>query len=124
MAINHTSVALDLGATSGRAILGTFHSDENRLTVEEIHRFRNDPVQTSRGLRWNVASLRASVDEDGRRRRDLGQPEPTAPSSGLDPLGLIEAEHYERVRPVGIRPAPTWLPLDPEDDDTDPDSED
>jgi hypothetical protein len=56
-----------------------------------------------------------------KRRRNLGEPEPTAPSSGLDPLGLIEAEHYERVRPVGARKTP--LPLD-DDDDTDPDSED
>jgi transposase InsO family protein len=59
-----------------------------------------------------------------RRRRDLGQPEPTASSSGLDPLGLIEAEHYERVRPVGMRTTPASLPLDDQEDDTDPDSED
>jgi transposase InsO family protein len=59
-----------------------------------------------------------------RRRRDLGQPEPTAPSSGLDPLALIEAEHYERVRPVGKRPTATAILLDGEEDDIDPDSED
>lgn len=56
-----------------------------------------------------------------KRRRTLGEPEPMAPSSGLDPLDLIEAEHYERVRPVGSRKTP--LPLD-NDDDTDLDSED
>lgn len=56
------------------------------------------------------------------RRRRLGEPEPTAPQSGLDPLGLIEAEHYERVRPVG-RPAGL---LDPDefDDDCDDDRDD
>ena len=59
-----------------------------------------------------------------RRRRDLGPPEPAAPRSGLDPLGLIEAEHYERVRPVGKSPAPAPTLLDDEEDDTHPDLED
>jgi len=36
-----------------------------------------------------------------RRRRPLGTPDPAAPPSGLDPLALIEAEHYRRTRPVG-----------------------
>jgi putative transposase len=36
-----------------------------------------------------------------KRRRLQGAPEPTALPSGLDPLGLIEAEHYRRVRPAG-----------------------
>jgi len=39
-----------------------------------------------------------------KRRRIKGDPEPLAETSHLDPLGLIEAEHYDRVRPVG---APT-----------------
>ena len=56
-----------------------------------------------------------------KRRRPLGEPEPTAPCSGLDPLGLIEAEHYERARPVGSRAGS--IPIH-DDDDTDPDSED
>jgi len=42
-----------------------------------------------------------------RRRRLRGQAAPDADPSGLDPLALIEAEHYQRVRPVGApsRPA-------------------
>jgi transposase InsO family protein len=35
------------------------------------------------------------------RRRLRGEPGPDVEPSGLDPLALIEAEHYERVRPVG-----------------------
>jgi hypothetical protein len=38
-----------------------------------------------------------------RRRRIAGDPEPLATPSGLDPLGLIEDEHYRRTRL--IRPA-------------------
>jgi putative transposase len=39
-----------------------------------------------------------------RRRRVRGQAAPDAEPSGLDPLALIEAEHYDRVRPVGQPP--------------------
>jgi putative transposase len=37
---------------------------------------------------------------DRRRRRVAGEPEPRATPSGLDPLGLIEDEHYRRTRLV------------------------
>ena len=36
-----------------------------------------------------------------KRRRVCGETYPDAEPSGLDPLALIEAEHYDRVRPVG-----------------------
>jgi transposase InsO family protein len=36
-----------------------------------------------------------------RRRRLRGEAAPDAEPSGLDPLALIEEEHYQRVRPVG-----------------------
>jgi putative transposase len=36
-----------------------------------------------------------------RRRRIAGDPDPHAEKSGLDPLGLIEDEHYRRTRIVG-----------------------
>ena len=36
-----------------------------------------------------------------RRRRIRGEASPDAEPSGLDPLALIEEEHYQRVRPVG-----------------------
>ena len=42
-----------------------------------------------------------------RRRRISGEPAPDAEPSGLDPLTLIEADHYQRVRPVGASPDST-----------------
>jgi transposase InsO family protein len=33
------------------------------------------------------------------RRRNLGEPDPTVEPTGIDPLALIQREHYERTRP-------------------------
>ena len=48
-------LAFDLGAESGRAILGTFC--DGSLTTREIHRFANEPVQYGASLHWDVARL-------------------------------------------------------------------
>src|SRR5580658_5241139 len=50
-----TYLAFDLGAESGRAILGRFHA--GRLSIEEIGRFRNEPVINNGGLHWDVPRL-------------------------------------------------------------------
>jgi putative transposase len=60
-----------------------------------------------------------------KRRRLSGEPEPQAEPSGLDPLALIEREHYERVRPVGQRPRSAIVEPDASiQHDGDDDSED
>jgi len=48
-------LAFDLGAESGRAILGTL--DDSRLVLEELHRFANEPVRTPTGLYWDALRL-------------------------------------------------------------------
>jgi rhamnulokinase len=48
-------VAFDLGAESGRTMLGTL--DNGRLRLEEIHRFSNTPVPVLDSLHWNVLHL-------------------------------------------------------------------
>jgi len=63
-----TALAFDLGATSGRAILGIL--SEGRLSIREIHRFRNEPVQTANGLRWNTRALRSALEEGLRKAVD------------------------------------------------------
>jgi rhamnulokinase len=50
-----TYLAFDLGAESGRGILGQFHS--GHLSIEEIGRFRNEPVIENGGLHWDVPRL-------------------------------------------------------------------
>src|SRR5262249_39012202 len=48
-------LAFDLGAESGRGIVGRF--DGERLELEVVHRFANKPVKTLDSLHWNVLSL-------------------------------------------------------------------
>jgi rhamnulokinase len=47
--------AVDLGATSGRVMLG--HIGPDQLSVEAVHRFSNDPVRVTDGLHWNILEL-------------------------------------------------------------------
>jgi rhamnulokinase len=47
--------AVDLGATSGRVMLG--HVGPDLLSVEAVHRFPNDPVRITDGLHWNILEL-------------------------------------------------------------------
>ncbi|MGH7494992.1 MAG: rhamnulokinase [bacterium] len=51
----HHYLACDLGAESGRIMLGTLAND--RLTIEEIHRFPNGPIAICDSLRWEVLRL-------------------------------------------------------------------
>ena len=55
MAATKNYVALDLGAESGRAILGRLSDD--RLTLEDVHRFPNGPVRVQDSLHWDVLRL-------------------------------------------------------------------
>ena len=52
-------LAVDLGAESGRAILGQFDGD--RLALSEVHRFANTPVPLPTGLHWNVPGLWSEI---------------------------------------------------------------
>ena len=48
-------LAFDLGASSGRAVLGTLEND--KLVLEEIHRFTNGPIAIHGTLYWDVLKL-------------------------------------------------------------------
>lgn len=48
-------LAFDLGAESGRAMLGTISAE--RLAVEELHRFPNTPVRVFSALYWDTLRL-------------------------------------------------------------------
>ena len=51
--------AVDLGATSGRVMVGTV--DEGRLELDEVHRFDNAATEVEGHLRWDVEMIRDEV---------------------------------------------------------------
>ena len=68
-------LAFDLGAESGRAIVGRLRA--NVLDIREIHRFPNEPVRQNGSLQWDILRLwhemRRSFDKvDGARIDSLG----------------------------------------------------
>lgn len=80
----HNYVAIDLGAESGRAMLGQF--DGQRLALTEAHRFLNVPAQLPDGLQWDVLRLWAEIQAGVAAAARLS-PAPLA-SMGLDTWGV------------------------------------
>lgn len=52
-------LAIDLGAESGRTIVGSLDGDQ--LTLTETHRFSNGPVKLNDGLHWDVLRLWSEI---------------------------------------------------------------
>lgn len=52
---NQVYLGADLGAESGRVMAGVW--DGKRMTLEEVHRFPNEPVEIGDSFRWDVARL-------------------------------------------------------------------
>jgi len=54
-------IAFDLGASSGRALLGRL--TDGKIEVEELHRFPNDPVQVGDRLHWDILRLHHEIKQ-------------------------------------------------------------
>ena len=52
-------IAVDLGAESGRVMLGSVSAE--RLVLEEIHRFGNGPIEDGTSLRWDFPRLLSEI---------------------------------------------------------------
>jgi rhamnulokinase len=59
MSIKRNYLAVDLGAESGRVIIGTLAED--RISLAEIRRFVNIPVRLPDGLHWDVLRIWAEI---------------------------------------------------------------
>ncbi len=106
----HHYLTIDLGAESGRVMLGTL--DNGRLALSEIHRFANGPVRQPDGLHWDVSYLWEEI-KDGIRiaAQQVGK---NLSSIGLDTWGvdfglldqggklLADPFHYRDSRTNGI----------------------
>lgn len=52
-------LAIDLGAESGRVMIGAIRDD--KLTLRQAHRFANGPVEENGSLRWDFDALMAEI---------------------------------------------------------------
>jgi rhamnulokinase len=101
-------VAVDLGAESGRAVVGSF--DGGRLALEDAHRFANVPVTLAGTLHWDVLRLFGDIVTGLRRAAGGGH----VTSVGVDTwgvdFGLLDERgrllgnpvHYRDARTAGI----------------------
>jgi len=97
--------AVDLGASSGRVMVGRVGPDSLELT--EAHRFPNRPVRVPEGLRWDILSLYGGV-LDGLRA--AGQVDSVGIDSWAVDYGLLDADgallgnpvHYRDSRTEGV----------------------
>lgn len=76
-------LAFDLGAESGRALLGTL--DNQRLTLKELHRFANPMGRMNGHLHWN---LLAQWEELKTGLRNAARTVPTLDGIGVDTWGV------------------------------------
>ncbi|GHI03625.1 carbohydrate kinase [Streptomyces cellostaticus] len=102
--------AVDLGASSGRVMVGRVTPDS--LELSEAHRFPNRPVRVREGLRWDVLGLYAGV-LDGLRAAGAhcgGRLDSVGIDSWAVDYGLLDADgallgnpvHYRDTRTEGV----------------------
>jgi rhamnulokinase len=101
-------LAIDLGAESGRVMVGEF--DGRRVRLHEAYRFPNVPLRVGDELHWNLPNIKQEVVSGIRKSLSLGQPD----SIGFDAWGCDYALfqkngaimgsplHYRDARTLGI----------------------
>ncbi|WP_456844148.1 rhamnulokinase [Cellulomonas sp. P5_C6] len=101
--------AVDLGASSGRVIVGTV-ADE-RVTLHEVNRFPNGPVRVGGSLHWDVLGLyRGILDGLRAASREAGALDGIGIDSWAVDYGLLDADgallgtpfHYRDARTDGV----------------------
>ena len=109
MAETQNYLAIDLGAESGRAMLGRI---DERLTLEEIHRFSNGPVRVGGHIHWDVLRLWTEIQNGLRMAAEAASH--ALAGMGLDTwgvdYGLLDASdqlignpfHYRDARTDGM----------------------
>ncbi len=95
-------LAVDIGASSGRHILG--HLEDGRLVLEEIHRFSNGPVTVDGHLCWEPDRLFAEILAGMRRAGELGKaPRSVAVDTWAVDYVLLDADGARIGRPYCYR---------------------
>lgn len=105
---NNRVLAVDFGASSGRVMLGGF--DGETFSMEELHRFSNDPVFLGDTMYWDVLRLFHEVKQGMLKSKSYGQVSGIGVDTwGVD-FGLVNAKgrlldnpvHYRDSRTAGM----------------------
>jgi rhamnulokinase len=109
----HISIAIDMGASSGRHVAGHFNGD--RLELSEVHRFDNVPIDAAGTKYWNLLNLWNEVSIG--LQKGAAQHSKNLGSIGVDTWGVDFAllgrndellsmpVHYRDVRTEGMMDA-------------------
>ena len=105
-------LAIDLGASSGRGIVGSF--DGNKFSIRENHRFPNEPVNTTGNFCWDIlrifheikSSISKCILSDDKDIKSIGIDTWGVDYGFIDSKGALMANpyHYRDSRTVGIQP--------------------
>jgi rhamnulokinase/L-fuculokinase len=103
-------LAIDFGASSGRAIIAKYFHNENMMELKEIHRFPNEPVMVNGTLYWDVLRLFHEIKCSLVKSKQYGEIESIAIDTwGVD-FGLLGKDgkllgnpvHYRDIRTQGM----------------------
>lgn len=100
-------LAIDFGASSGRAIVGEF--DGEKISLTEIHRFSNDPVILNGTMYWDVLRLFHEIKQSLIKAKSYGAESVAIDTWGVD-FGLLDKDgrlienpvHYRDSRTAGM----------------------
>lgn len=94
-------LAFDFGASSGRAILG--HFDGERIELQEVHRFSNDPVSLNGTLYWDTLRQLFEIKQGLTKAHHASKFESVGIDTwGVD-FGLLDEKGYLLESPVHYR---------------------
>ncbi|MBQ9506944.1 MAG: rhamnulokinase, partial [Clostridia bacterium] len=98
-------LAFDFGASSGRAILGSY--ENGKVTLQEVHRFSNDPVELNGTLYWDVLRLFHEIKQGILKAKAAGGFDSVGIDTwGVD-FGLLDEKGRLLMNPVHYRDART-----------------
>ncbi|AKJ64743.1 rhamnulokinase [Kiritimatiella glycovorans] len=107
MAATRAYLALDIGASSGRALIGRY--DGSKLSLEEVHRFDNGPHRVLDTLHWDVLAIFDHIKLG--IRAGAAQTSGELVSMGVDTwgvdFGLLDERGHLLANPVNYRDSRT-----------------
>ena len=106
-------IAIDLGAESGRVMLASICDD--KLSLEEIHRFGNGPIKENGSLRWDfdrlLLEVKTGIAKAAKQEGKLAPAEAGVAGIGVDSwgvdFGLIGADGKLLEKPYHYRDSRT-----------------